>query len=343
LNFALPLTPWIARFIPSPFMKIPENVRAWIRTRLASAYFGRRFSFRMDLYAQFTAVMLIFLLVWIYTKAMGDEDELLSLQLSFWLTLLLLVVWGFVYALVLAVKAATNSELASHELLLFYHRISAKESLRVHRGHSSRDTSIDDSASFGERSLPTSPSPPFPRVAEGVAHGVTTPDTTRGVSDGMDTGSGGQHGRASIGAASKSDVDGKSGLERRKSWAEDIFNVFQSVETPIQTQCPECNHRPSADHSLSNSSSDGVDPTEHTPKLQAGKLAGIVYSDARREELGELLATASEAIELTSRLIPIRFLGVDACWGFFSSYGSAWAFVVFFTVSLAGLDLPGFS
>jgi len=115
-------------------MTIPDNVRAWVRTRLALHEFGCRYHLRLDLYAWLTSALLILLLVSLYARSFEEKDSMVLLtDFRFVVTLFVLVVWGSFYALALAVKAKTNRTMEDVEMEFLNHRLAVREHVALER------------------------------------------------------------------------------------------------------------------------------------------------------------------------------------------------------------------
>jgi hypothetical protein len=103
-------------------------------------HFGIRFRWRIDLYAKVSGVLMAFLLLWIlvYSFAVqaseAADDGLdtggpnrLIMDVAWWYTLVLLLVWGLFYLLALIILAETNEELGRHEMCFLQHRLGVRE------------------------------------------------------------------------------------------------------------------------------------------------------------------------------------------------------------------------
>mmetsp|Transcript_3772 Transcript_3772/g.4775 ORF Transcript_3772/g.4775 Transcript_3772/m.4775 type:complete len:785 (+) Transcript_3772:61-2415(+) len=118
-------------------LEIPNNIRAWVRSRLALHFFGMRYYQRMDIYAKLCAIILICMLLWLYIFAAqisGNENgsSMLFIDIRYWVVCYLLLVWGASFGLILISLAETNVELRAHEIEFLLHRLTIREKRHIY-------------------------------------------------------------------------------------------------------------------------------------------------------------------------------------------------------------------
>jgi len=114
------------------YSKVHNNIRAWVRSLLALNFFGERYYKRVDIHAKLCALILVGLLIWLYVFSLQVQNDasgpnILILDIRYWTVCFLLLVWGTVFAVILAILAETNFKMNELEVQLVLHRLSVRE------------------------------------------------------------------------------------------------------------------------------------------------------------------------------------------------------------------------
>jgi hypothetical protein len=114
------------------YSKVHNNIRAWVRSLLALNFFGERYYKRVDIHAKLCALILVGLLIWLYIFSLQVQSDasgpnILILDIRYWTVCFLLLVWGSVFAVILAILAETNFKMNELEVQLVLHRLSVRE------------------------------------------------------------------------------------------------------------------------------------------------------------------------------------------------------------------------
>jgi len=96
---------------------------------------GLRFIGRMDMYSKMCAILVFGLLMWLFIavietyfkESIDYESVAMAVDVRFWVILYLVVFWGFLVAITLAIMAANNKEMRRFELLILQHRLRLRE------------------------------------------------------------------------------------------------------------------------------------------------------------------------------------------------------------------------
>mmetsp|Transcript_20915 Transcript_20915/g.27200 ORF Transcript_20915/g.27200 Transcript_20915/m.27200 type:complete len:426 (+) Transcript_20915:384-1661(+) len=139
-------------------LKNPNNIRAWVRSFQALYQVGARYKQRLDMYTRCCGLLMVLVIINVFyhfffdnttvsddsTDDDGNTPNTLFVELSFWVVIFLLIVWGAIFGLALAIIAANNKAVLRQELELLQRRLCLRENLHQVRGRVNQFTAESD-------------------------------------------------------------------------------------------------------------------------------------------------------------------------------------------------------
>jgi len=287
--------------------KVPDNIRAWARARLALNYFGTRYRTRMDIYTRVAAMLLAFSLLWLYLNAFSGSESIL-LDVRFHYTLFFCVAWGGFFAVILALLAMSNLELERHELELLHHRLAVREGAAAER----LAMAPVEASKKAKKKVRSNRKRRLHRAYRRVKDALTNESF--------------EDPATKPGKATMEDVDGSE-------------ESFDGDEGAFDDDDDDNGDR--------GGCNDGGDDGGDGPEARLRALGQVqdqlemqqaaAAAEAALEEQDDLLETAGGVCEAALRLDPMKFLGMVASWDLVSQYLTLWVFVMTLTLNIAGL------